>query len=77
MGLFTPRLGTVFASRWKALWWASSILATAYCTVQGLPGDGDAAKMAKMVDGKKADHHAPKNPWALDKTSGEAGKSPS
>lgn len=28
-----PRLGTVFASRWKALWWAAMVMATAYCTV--------------------------------------------
>lgn len=68
MGLFTPRMNTVFASRWKALWWCASILATAYCTVQGLPGDKDEAdKVAKMVKGAKADEHkAPKNPWALD-----------
>ena len=31
--MFGPRLGTVFASRWKALWWAASILALAYCSV--------------------------------------------
>ena len=71
MGLLTPRLGTVFASRWKAVWWSASILATAYCTVQGLPNDKeDAAKAARIVDGKKAHHHAPKNPWALEKPAG-------
>ena len=31
--MFGPRLGTVFASRWKALWWAASILSLAYCSV--------------------------------------------
>ena len=31
--MFGPRLGSVFASRWKALWWAAGVLATAYCTV--------------------------------------------
>ena len=31
--MFGPRLTTVFASRWKALWWAAMILATAYCSV--------------------------------------------
>jgi hypothetical protein len=31
--MFSPRLGTVFASRWKALWWAAGILVTAYCTI--------------------------------------------
>jgi len=30
---FGPRLNTVFASRWKALLWASGIMLTAYCTV--------------------------------------------
>jgi len=69
MGLFTPKMNTVFASRWKAVWWSASILATAYCTVQSLPGDKDEAdKVVKMVKGKKAgEHAAPRNPWALDK----------
>ena len=31
--MFTPKLTTVFASRWKALLWSASILMTAYCTV--------------------------------------------
>lgn len=31
--MFGPGLGSVFASRWKALWWAAGILLTAYCTV--------------------------------------------
>jgi hypothetical protein len=28
-----PKLNTVFASRWKAVWWGASILLTAYCTI--------------------------------------------
>jgi hypothetical protein len=28
-----PRLNTVFASRWNAIWFAGMILLTAYCTV--------------------------------------------
>lgn len=73
MGLLSPRMNTVFASRWKAVWWSASILATAYCTVQGLPGGkNEAANVAKMVKSKKAgEHHAPKNPWALDKPAGK------
>lgn len=69
MGLFTPRMNTVFASRWKAVWWCASILATAYCTVQGLPSDKDEAQsVVKMVKGHKGkEHEAAKNPWALDK----------
>ena len=31
--MFGPGLGSVFASRWKALWWAGGILLTAYCSV--------------------------------------------
>lgn len=31
--MFGPKLTTVFASRWKAVWWSATILATAYCTV--------------------------------------------
>jgi len=31
--MFGPGLGSVFASRWKALWWAAGILLTAYCSV--------------------------------------------
>jgi len=32
-GMFGPSLGSVFASRWKALWWAASIMLLAYCSV--------------------------------------------
>lgn len=28
-----PGIGSVFASRWKALWWSAAVLLTAYCTV--------------------------------------------
>lgn len=31
--MFGPRITTVFASRWKALWWCAGVLLTAYCTV--------------------------------------------
>ncbi len=31
--LFGPRLKTVFASRWNALFWSLGVLLTAYCTV--------------------------------------------
>ncbi len=30
---FGPRLKTIFASRWNALFWSAGILLTAYCTV--------------------------------------------
>jgi hypothetical protein len=55
-GMFGPKLRTVFASRWKALWFSASVLLTAYCSVpDGPAGDGSATK--------KAEH--PANPWAL------------
>ncbi len=30
--MFGPGIITVFASRWKALWWSAGIFATAYCS---------------------------------------------
>ena len=31
--MFGPSLKTVFASRWKALWFAASVMLTAYCSI--------------------------------------------
>jgi hypothetical protein len=31
--MFGPRLTTVFASRWRAMWFSASVLLLAYCTV--------------------------------------------
>ena len=31
--MFGPGISSVFASRWKALWWSAGILLTAYCSV--------------------------------------------
>ena len=31
--MFGPRIGTVFASRYRALWWAAVVLVTAYCSI--------------------------------------------
>lgn len=61
---FTPKLNTVFASRWKALLWSASILLTAYCTIPSREQTeaDDAARAAKVA--AKPAHH---NPWALDK----------
>lgn len=43
---FTPRLTTVFASRWKAAFWAASVLVSAYFMVPraGEPSALDAAQ---------------------------------
>ncbi len=59
MAMFGPRLNTVFASRWKAVWWSAVVLLTAYCSVPS--ADETAAEQAKA----DAALHEP-NPWALD-----------
>ncbi|HUQ13891.1 MAG TPA: hypothetical protein VM055_06410 [Novosphingobium sp.] len=53
-----PKMNTVFASRWKATWWAAGVLLTAYCSV---PSPDEEASVA----GPPA-HSAAKNPWADD-----------
>lgn len=52
--MFGPKITSVFASRWKALWWAGSIMLLAYCTVPA----ADETAPAKV---EKADtaHHSP------------------
>lgn len=60
-----PKLNTVFASRWKALWWAGGILLTAYCTV---PDKGQSNASALGLGGltPAAQASAPahhKSPW--------------
>ncbi|MCY1670119.1 hypothetical protein OVA07_03740 [Novosphingobium sp. SL115] len=50
--MFGPRLGTVFASRWRAIWWAASIMALAWSVVPS-------------ADDKDAEPpHAHVDPWA-------------
>ncbi|MBB3861916.1 hypothetical protein GGQ88_003206 [Novosphingobium hassiacum] len=53
--MFGPRLSSVFASRWKALWWAASICLLAYCSVP--QPDDQAADVRKS---------ALADPWAKD-----------
>lgn len=55
--MFGPRLSTVFASRWKALWWSAIVLLTAYCTVPSSEEAGTAAQQAQS---------APDNSWVDD-----------
>ncbi|MET0252215.1 MAG: hypothetical protein ABW203_08565 [Novosphingobium sp.] len=38
--MFGPRLGTVFSSRWRALWWAAAVLFGAWCLI---PSPDDAS----------------------------------
>ncbi len=55
-----PKLNTVFASRWKALFWAAGVLLTAYCTIPSADDGG------KAPADQAAKHSAHQNPWALD-----------
>lgn len=56
-GMFGPRITTVFASRWKAVWWSAGILMTAYCTVPS-------AEQTQHSEESKAAAAAPhKSPW--------------
>jgi hypothetical protein len=51
--MFGPSMNTIFASRWKALWFFGSVMLTAYCTVpdaEVAPADDAAAqKQADQV----------------------------
>ena len=57
--MFGPRITTVFASRWKALWWAGGILLTAYCSIPS-PDQTEAPTPAAKP--------AHINPWAIKHT---------
>ncbi len=63
--MFGPRLNTVFASRWRAVWFAVTILLNDYCS-ERLEGEqpldlGLAASSPPVAE----PHHA-RSPWALD-----------
>ena len=54
--MFGPSLKTVFASRWKALWFAASVMLTAYCSIPDkadAPAD-DAASQQQVDETIKA-----------------------
>ncbi len=54
-----PRLNTVFASRWKALFWAAGVMMTAYCSIPS------AEETDASAGPDKAAVHVPhKSPWA-------------
>jgi hypothetical protein len=55
--MFGPKLNTVFASRWKAVWWSAGILMTAYCTVPS------AEQTAHNEETKAAASAPHKSPW--------------
>ncbi|WP_164852787.1 hypothetical protein [Novosphingobium umbonatum] len=52
---FGPRMGQVFASRWKALLWAAGVMLTAYCTIP----DKDQSEAASSAAASSASG----NPW--------------
>lgn len=60
---FGPRLTTVFASRWKALFWAAGVMVTAYFTASEAkhddPADTHAAPVVQPSSGGN-----PSSPWA-------------
>lgn len=70
--MFGPRLTTVFRSRWRALWWAASVLVGAYFSIPA-PDDGKDADRRAEVAAAALTHqsqpaHSGKhvNPWAKD-----------
>jgi hypothetical protein len=52
--MFGPAMNTIFASRWKALWFFGSVMLTAYCSIPDAvetPSDDVAAqKQIEQVD---------------------------
>jgi hypothetical protein len=68
-----PKLTQVFASRWKALFWAASILISAYFFIpkQGAQEDDDNAQAMSMAsrllpgDASSSASSQP-SPWAAD-----------
>lgn len=56
--MFGPRITTVFASRWRALWWAASMLVLAWSLVPSAD-ENDGSKPAKPKP-------AHVDPWAKD-----------
>lgn len=61
--MFGPRLSTIFASRWKALWWAAGVLFLAWQLTPAPDADDDAAAAASRASAHGG-HKA--NPWAKD-----------
>lgn len=68
--MFGPRLTTVFASRWKALWWAAAVLATAYCSIPAPEDTPDSSGQGAAQQQSGQPRHV--NPWAIKKTDAPA-----
>jgi len=64
-----PRLNTVFRSRWRALWFAASVLVSAWFMIpkQGEDADDGAAKtVAAFLPNAQPTAEPSKSPWAPD-----------
>jgi hypothetical protein len=61
--MFGPKITTVFQSRWKALFWSSSMLLTAYCTV---PSAEETKEKQDNAASATAAEITAKSPWAPD-----------
>ena len=65
--MFGPRITTVFRSRWNALFWAASVLLTAYCSVpQPEDRQADDAASVSVPDAGAQPEAKHVNPWAKD-----------
>ena len=62
MSLGAPRMKTVFANRWRAVWFGAAVLATAYCAVPDPEPEGSADTVAATAKGKPAKWWAPDKP---------------
>ena len=71
MVMFAPKLNTVFASRWKALGWAASVMLSAYCSIpsQEETREQQATASQASIESLVAPVQQPtqtQSPWALD-----------
>jgi hypothetical protein len=69
--MFGPRLTTVFRSRWRAVWWAVSILVGVYFSVPRSGDDDAGSQDAEQAIATLLNQQAPaeppqqhSNPWA-------------
>ena len=67
----------IFRSRWRALFWASGVLLTAYCTVPSEDGSDPTTELLQTAAGYAPRKAPPKhvNPWAIDKPPAEGSHS--
>jgi hypothetical protein len=66
--MFGPSLKTVFASRWRALWFAASVMLTAYCSIPDAaePATDDTASQEQVEATIKALENSAANLKQLD-----------